>query len=313
MVDLNFRFLESPDDMQAAEDLQRQVWAGSETEIVPAHLLIAAVRNGGLAIGAFDEPSQAFEQPGPAPADLIGLVFGFPGVYATPDGPRQKHISHLLGVRPEYRDRGVGFALKRAQWQMVRRRGVDRITWTFDPLLSRNAHLNIARLGAVCNTYWRNYYGEMRDGLNVGLASDRFELDWWVNSKRVNRRLSRKPRVRLDLAHYLAAETPIVNATEVDKDGWPRPVEGADADFLLRLAQTTSKLSANDALLLVEIPSNFLALKKADPELAQTWRLHARTLFEGLFGLGYLVTDFVHLAGNLARSFYVVSHGESTF
>ena len=87
-----------------------------------------------------------------------------------------------------YRDSGIGFALKRAQWQMVRHQDLDHITWTYDPLLSRNAYLNIARLGAVCSTYRRSEYGEMRDGLNVGLPSDRFQVDWWLNSHRVQRR-----------------------------------------------------------------------------------------------------------------------------
>ena len=112
--------------------------------------------------------------------ELIGFVFGFPGIEPTPDGPRPKHCSHILGVLPDHRDGGVGFALKRAQWQMVRHQGLDHVTWTYDPLLSRNAHLNIARLGAVCSTYRRSEYGDMRDGLNAGLPSDRFQVDWWV-------------------------------------------------------------------------------------------------------------------------------------
>ena len=98
-----------------------------------------------------------------------------------------KHCSHIAAFIPNHRDSGVGFALKRAQWQMVRHQGLDHVTWTYDPLLSRNAHLNIARLGAVCSTYRRSEYGDMRDGLNAGLPSDRFQVDWWVNTKRVER------------------------------------------------------------------------------------------------------------------------------
>ena len=158
MSEWNLRILESPAEMGEVEELQRLVWPGNETEIVPAHLLLAAVRGGGLVIGAFDKA---------ALPRLIGFVFGFPGFYLTPDGPRLKHCSHMLGVRPDCRDHGLGYALKRAQWQMVRHQGLDRVTWTYDPLLSRNAHLNIAKLGVVCNTYHREYYGEMRDGLNV--------------------------------------------------------------------------------------------------------------------------------------------------
>jgi predicted GNAT superfamily acetyltransferase len=138
------RLLETPEDMTAVEDLQRLVWPGSETDVVPAHMLITAVHNGGLVLGAFQDEH------------MVGFVFGFPGLEATPDGPRAKHCSHMMGIHPEYRDGGLGFALKRAQWQMVRHQGLDHITWTYDPLMSRNAYLNIARLGAVCHIYRRS-------------------------------------------------------------------------------------------------------------------------------------------------------------
>ncbi len=155
----SIRLLETAEEMAEVESLQSLVWSPSDLDVVPKDLMLAVVHNGGLAIGAFAENK------------LIGVVFGFPGFYDTPDGPRIKHHSHLLAVHPEWRSEGIGFALKRAQWQMVRKQGIDRITWTFDPLLSRNAHLNIARLGAVCNTYIQSAYGKMEDGLNAGLDS----------------------------------------------------------------------------------------------------------------------------------------------
>ena len=112
------QLLETPEEMTAVEDLQRAIWPGSETEIVPAHLLITAVHNGGLVLGAFEEEK------------LVGFIFGFPGLESLPDGPHPKHCSHMLGVLPSHRDSGLGFALKRAQWQMVRHQGLSRITWT---------------------------------------------------------------------------------------------------------------------------------------------------------------------------------------
>jgi predicted GNAT superfamily acetyltransferase len=239
---------------------------------------------------------------------LVGFVYGFPGLYFTPDGPRPKHCSHELGVHPAYRNQGLGFALKRAQWQMVRRQGLDLITWTYDPLLSRNAHLNIARLGAVCNTYLREVYGEMRDELNAGLPSDRFQVDWWVNSRRVDRRLSKRARPPLDLAHCLSAGAWIVNPSQV-AGGWPRPPDQLPAHLEVLSGR---KQEGESNLLLVEIPADFQALKAADTGLALAWRLHTRLLFEGLFNQGYLVTDFVHLPGTQPRSFYVLTHGEST-
>jgi predicted GNAT superfamily acetyltransferase len=213
----------------------------------------------------------------------------------------------MLAVHPDIRGRGLGFALKRAQWQMVRHQGIDRITWTYDPLLSRNAHLNIARLGAVCNTYLREVYGEMRDGLNIGVSSDRFEVDWWVNTQRVGRRLSSKPRLRLDLAHFFAAGAEIINPTQIDGQGWPVP--SASINF----PAIKDHREFESMIILVEIPADFLAMKAVNIDLAKEWRLHTRNIFEGLFGDGYLVTDFVHLPGINPRSYYVLSHGDGTF
>jgi len=294
---IGLRVLDHPEDFLAVETLQRQVWSGSETEIVPVHMLIAATHNGGLVIGAYEEDASGAEK-------LVGFVFGFPGIYITPDGPRLKHHSHMMGVHPDYRDLGIGFSLKRAQWQMVRHQGMDRITWTFDPLLSRNAHLNIALLGGVCSTYLRSIYGELRDGINTGLPSDRFQVDWWVNSERVNRRLSRRARRRLELLQYSAAESGIINPARAGLQGLLHPSEYA-------LPADAAELDA-PAILLVEIPADFLALKAADSSLALEWRLHLRAICEGLFDRGYLVTDFVHLPGSDPRSYYVLINGEKT-
>lgn len=281
------RLLESPDDMTAAEELQRLVWHGSETDIVPTHMLITAVHNGGLVLGAFKDER------------MIGFVFGFPGLDRTPDGPRPKHCSHMLGVHPEYRDQGLGFALKRAQWQMVRHQGLDRVTWTYDPLLSRNAYLNIARLGAVCSTYRRSEYGDMRDGLNAGLPSDRFQVDWWINTRRVEQRLGKRPRRPLSLHSFSQAELGPVYSLQSRPDGWPRPPEHLPP--------------LNGRLLLAGLPADFPALKEADFPLARDWRFFTREFFETAFAAGYIVTDFVFDRTDEApRSFYVLTHGEST-
>jgi predicted GNAT superfamily acetyltransferase len=283
MPDPVIKLLESPEDMTLVEDLQRAVWHGSETDVVPAHVFITAIHNGGMVIGAFlDE-------------ELVGFVFGFPGLDFTPDGPRPKHCSHMMGIKPGHRDSGVGFALKRAQWQMVRRQGIDHITWTYDPLLSRNAYLNIAKLGAVCNTYRRSEYGDMRDGLNAGLPSDRFQVDWWIHTRRVERRLSKRARRPLRLEDFSKAElqplyTPQINASN-----------------LLQPPEHFTPLEGR--LLLAEVPSDFGAVKDADFALARDWRFFSREVFETAFARGYIVTDFIHGHG---RSFYVLTNGEST-
>jgi predicted GNAT superfamily acetyltransferase len=296
--DWTLRILESAEELLAVEDLQRIVWPGSEADLVPMHLLITAAHNGGLVIGAYQP---AGERSGSE--QLVGFVFGFPGLYHTSDVPRPKHSSHMLGVHPDHRDRGLGFALKRAQWQMVRHQGLDRITWTYDPLLSRNAQLNIAKLGAVCNTYRREVYGEMRDELNAGLPSDRFEIDWWINTERVYRRLSRKARLQLDLAHFLAGGAEIVNPTHIDERGFLFPAENRE---------NPGTPDGEASLLLVEIPADYPSMRASDHELAFRWRVHARSVFEDLFARGYLVTDFVYLPGRHPRSYYVLSFGEST-
>lgn len=299
----NLRLLETPEEMAEVEALQALVWPGDDREIVPVHLLLTAAHNGGLVIGAYES------DPHTEGLQLVGFVFGFTGLYFTPDGPRAKHCSHMLGVHPDYRGRGLGFALKRAQWQMVRQQGIDRITWTYDPLLSLNAHLNISRLGAVCNTYLQNAYGDLRDQLNAGLATDRFQVDWWVNSQRVNRRLSRLARPSLDLAQYLAAGIEVINPASIGAAGWPEPPIFGAIDSL---GKSRGDQVVVKPLILVEIPANFQGLRIVDPTLALKWRAHSRSLFQDLFNRGYLVTDIIYLSGATARSFYVLSHGEST-
>ena len=287
MADYTIRLLESPENMTAAEDLQRIIWPGSETEIVPTHMLITAIHNGGIVLGAFSEDR------------MVGFIFGFPGLDMLPDGPHPKHCSHMLGVHPDWRDSGLGFALKRAQWQMVRRQGLDHITWTYDPLLSRNAYLNIAKLGAVCNTYRRSEYGDMRDGLNAGLPTDRFQVDWWLNTTRVERRLSQRSRGALKLDQFAKAELQPLYTLHTGTDG------------LLRPPEHFSLISA--ALFLAEIPPDFMALKADDFALARDWRFFTREVFETSFAEGYLITDFIFdRASGEPRSMYVLTDGNTT-
>ena len=187
MAPWNIRLLETSEEMSAVEALQREVWPGSETDVVPAHLLITVVHNGGVVLGAFVRGS------------WWALSLAFRAWSSHQTGRAPSIVRTWPASIPDHRDSGIGFALKRAQWQMVRHQSLDHITWTYDPLLSRNAHLNIARLGAVCSTYRRSEYGDMRDGLNAGLPSDRFQVDWWINTKRVERRLGKHPRPTLEI------------------------------------------------------------------------------------------------------------------
>ena len=152
-----------PTDLPALEKLQQRVWGCAAEEIVPAHLLQAHSHHGGCILEARLE------------GELAGLIYGFPG----PPGGDYLY-SHLAAVAPELQGRGYGRQLKWAQADWARARGYRRIVWTFDPLQPANARLNIAVLGAVCNRYLVNYYGELNDNLNRGVPTDRFEVDWWL-------------------------------------------------------------------------------------------------------------------------------------
>jgi predicted GNAT superfamily acetyltransferase len=291
-TEITIKVIDTPEEMADTQALSHVVWGGDDVEIVPVHILLAMSHNGGVCIGAYDGDT------------MVGFVHGFLGFTSDPDKPVLKHHSHQLGVHPDYRSYGLGYRLKRAQWQMVRKQGLELITWTYDPLMSTNANLNIAKLGAVCDTYKREVYGNMRDSINVGLPSDRFQVDWWVNSTRVYKRLSREPRRRLDLAHFLAADAHILNPAHIGPSGFPVPPD--------ELAFPIDSGALETTFILVEIPSDFLALKEADPELALNWRVHTRLIFENLFPRGYITTDFVYLTGTHPRSFYVLSRGDTT-
>ena len=292
MSGIQIRLLESVDDFHRAEALQRAVWPGSELDVVPLHVLTTVAHNGGLVLGAFDGER------------LVGFAWGFLATDdADPDRPalaRLKYCSHMMGVHPDYRDAGIGHRLKLAQREHVMGQGVRLITWTYDPLESRNANLNIARLRAICRRYLREIYGLMQDGLNAGLPSDRFQVEWWITSQRVKLGLAEEPARRpLTLDSITAAGATIVNPCRFADDGLPRlPARFADPGV---------------GLALVEVPADFQTTKLANRPLAQEWRLRTREVFEGLFRRGYYVIDFLHQRGGPegpARSHYLLSSAE---
>lgn len=287
---LTIRPLESMDEMIQVEELQLLVWPGSERDVVPGHILITLAHNGATLLGAFEADK------------LVGFVLGFPGLDSqTPERvavARLKHCSHMLGVDPDYQGRGIGMALKLAQRLEVEAQGIRLITWTFDPLQSRNAHLNIRRLGGLARTYLRDAYGEMRDDLNEGVASDRFLIEWWISSPRVVARVERT-RPPLDLANFLAAGAKKINPASLRHDDLVEPAE--------------SLQSMDGNLLLVEIPSKFDQIKRKDLGLASAWRSQTREIFEAAFAEGYMATDFVHLGEEkFPRSYYLLIQGEGT-
>jgi len=279
------RRLKTIEEFRAAEDAQRVIWGMTDdTEVVPVHLLVTADKNGGLVLGAFDQQGA-----------MVGMLFGFLG--RTADG-RLKHCSHMMGVHPDWRRHGLAFALKRAQRDHVLCQGLDLITWTYDPLQSINARLNLGKLGAVCRTYLRNIYGEMQDSLNVGLPSDRFQVEWWLRSYHTLAWLAGEGEPR-SLDEALERGARLVNRVVPGSGGLPAP------------AGWTPDLEAE--MLLVEIPPSIQAIKEADMGQARAWRMETRAIFEHYFGAGYVATQFIfHKTADEQRSFYVLQRQSST-
>lgn len=270
------RELEDIVEFERAEQLQRLVWGFVDVEVVPLHLLVTAHHNGGLALGAF-VPEETGDDA------LVGLVFGFQG--GDDLGP--KHCSHLLGVIPEARGQGLGPALKWAQRLHLLEAGTERVTWTYDPLMAANANLNLHRLGAVCRRYKPDLYGEIRDDLNRGLPTDRFEVDWWLRDERVARLAS-------GAGPAIPPEQPaIATASRLSSAGFRVPDAWTDP---------------GTSTLLVEVPTDLVALKEHDLELAKAWRDLTREAFTTLFARGCVARDFVRNSG---RAFYVVARDAS--
>lgn len=291
MSEIVVRPLASLEEMAEAARLQKTIWNIPDVEVVPVHVLHAIQYNGGALYGAF------------ADGRLAGFVLGILGVVSSPEridpiaAARLKMYSVVAGVLPAYQDQGVGYQLKLAQREFALRLGLRLITWTYDPLESRNGRFNIGKLGCVCHTYLRHFHGEMT-GLNAGLPTDRFEVEWWVASHRVKGRVV-KARRPLSLDSLLSGGAVRLNPVSWNQAGLPLPPDEVG-------------VPANN-LLLLEIPADFQAVKQADMGLARQWRQHTRMLFETLFQQNYLVTDFVFDKGEdgRARSFYLLASEDS--
>ena len=158
---IQVRSLDNIQDQDSARKIFDLTWSmHTGTEITP-NLLQAMVHSGSYLSGAFIENK------------IVGAAFAFP---ATNDG---LHLhSHMTAVLDEYRDRGVGYALKIDQWNWAKRNNYSQLSWTFDPLVRRNAKLNIVKLGVDISAYHPNFYGEMPDALNAGDESDRLMVSW---------------------------------------------------------------------------------------------------------------------------------------
>ena len=193
--DQTIRDITDLDHCRQIVEIQAEVW-GPDSEIVPASVLIASAKRGGILLGAFDGDR------------VVGFVWSMPG---WRDG-QPTQWSHMLGVRPGARGSAIGARLKIAQRERALAANIALIEWTFDPLQAQNAHLNMAVLGCTASAYRVNAYGEMPGPLHRGTPTDRLIAEWWIGTPHVARRLAaftdrrRLPVVRaVDLGQAPAA------------------------------------------------------------------------------------------------------------
>ncbi len=162
------------EEFRACVVLQKEVWGFADNELVPLRIFSLAPKIGGQVIGAWDG------------ANLVGFAFSIPG---TRNGHAYLH-SHMLAVKSDYRNAGLGRSLKLFQREDAIAHGYELIEWTFDPLEIKNAYLNLERLGAIARRYNINQYGITSSPLQGFLPTDRLIAEWWLKSKRVETLLS---------------------------------------------------------------------------------------------------------------------------
>ena len=248
------RDIESIADLRAVETLQKDVWGSDDLDVVPLTIFVAGRAVGATLIGAYDG------------ASLVGFVYGFTGY----ENGQVTHHSHMLAVSPAYRNHQLGFKLKAAQRERVLAQGIKRITWTFDPLQSLNAHLNFRKLGVVSNSYKINFYGEATSSFLHQIGTDRLWVTWLLDSPRVRERL------------------------QADQS----PPLFASAEALVRVSHgsTPQKNESSEVFgqehLSIEIPWDINALQRDDPKLALEWRAATRWAFTAALDSDYLVEEF---------------------
>lgn len=236
--------LKTMEELKLMQDMEQRVWGMPQ---IPTHQTFTAVKNGGIVLGAFVDD------------EIVGFSYGFAGFK---DG-RSYLCSHMLGIDSDYRSRNIGAKLKQRQREAAIEKGYNMMRWTFDPLETRNGYLNLTKLNAVCNTYIENCYGEMTDGINKGLPSDRFEVHWHLNSAYVTE----------DEALDVSEAVPL-NTIQNNGEGLSEFVSGKQYEL-------------NAHAYSMAVPKDFQQLKREDPALALDWRLKTRTQFQKLFKAGF--------------------------
>jgi predicted GNAT superfamily acetyltransferase len=271
MASIDIVALRALDSLGVAVDLQKIYWGGTSDSLVPLHMLFSIVTSGGHVLAAMDGDR------------AVGVLIGLMATVAAPDQPVTPDLlaiaSKRMVVLPEYRGQRIGEQLKWAQAELAMAQGINRVTWTFDPLLTPNAHLNIRKLGGVGAKFYRDYYGtDESTGLPSLGASDRLMLVWRLDSPRVQAaRAGGGQRHMLD--DYLADGAVFINPSRQQGDDVVPAEMITEAD--------------DDAVVLVEVPDNYTTLEQAQPDLARAWRAHSRLTLEHMMKRGCEAVDFV--------------------
>jgi predicted GNAT superfamily acetyltransferase len=254
------RDIERISEMRAVERLQKEVWGFDDLEVLPMTLMKASREVGAILVGAFDGDL------------LVGFAYGLIGL----ENGRVMVHSDMLAVREEYRNQNLGFRLKLAQRERALSLGLSNMTWTFDPLQSRNAHLNFARLGVVSDRYEINFYGEEASSF-LHSDTDRLWVHWPLQSERVRQRIEGTAR-------------PAFAQAELEK--LRRLVQCGEGS-----APQSSRLDEGqaDAQVLIEIPGDIISLEKRSLELGRQWREATRRAFIEALAAGYTVEEFYRL------------------
>jgi predicted GNAT superfamily acetyltransferase len=250
--DITIREINELAEMRAVEELQKETWGIPDLDVVPLTQLVAAKEAGGVLIGAFDGET------------LAGFVYGFPSL----ERGELAHHSHMLAVKPAYRNYDLGRRLKLAQREHVIAQGIGLISWTFDPLQSLNAHFNFGKLGVLADRYFVNFYGEDAPSFLHQTGTDRLWVSWLVSSERVKERMTG------------------INYSAPSNLGLP--LVQVEADDSSRRNDLDEGLAQDHAVL--EIPSNIDALPR---ETGLRWREDTRWAFTEALKAGYFVDGFV--------------------
>ena len=271
------RPLQSQEEFSEGEKLQKEIWGFADREITPLNEMVVMQHNGGLVFGAFEG------------ARMVAFCYGMPAY----KDKKVYHYSRMLGVLSRFQDQGLGYKMKMFQRNWVSQHQLDLIKWTFDPLQSRNGFFNIEKLGVIIREYAINIYGNSSSVFNAGLETDRFVVEWQINSKRVSNKL-KKSGSEVSVASIIEKKKydPLI-LTAINKDGYLEP-QG------VRLYSKAKKVC-------VELPDNINEMKNFDKELAVTWRFETRKVFTEMFKRGYVIIGFstgVHK--NRRRCYYLL-------